>query len=538
MINVPIFPWARPFIIFIFLFNRIALVLPLALTTSKTSGGLLVQQIRQENVLNSLDSGKWVKFICGASNQDSPLIRNMCLVYTLAGVDCIDVCADVAVVEAADQGIRAALRWQERTREECRPRPYLMISVNDAEDLHFRKAFFNPQQCPSDCPRPCERACPAWAIPPLLVAADSTTASIKKNTQRAHISLPTHSSFEQHSRTQKSSSNIQSLSQLLSKTSAGVIADKCYGCGRCIPVCPLSLIKAESYISSHADVTSLLSSSLVDAIEIHTHRNHDAAFSALWSAIGPIVLKHTKLIAVSFPDMGDETLPYLNRLQSIMMGSIECGIADAEPRAAQFNGVQIWQADGRPMSGDIGRGTAHAAAKLAAAMIRASNSTSTYSIPSSSTISSKNGASRSSCDPYHPPPIGAAGKGIVAKAAISSNSNDSFLATVVNIESNNRYIDFNSGRHFLQLAGGTNDHSMHAARWEGLVGAKGFGGLAFGGYARRSIGEQLNALESRAPGARLEDHPECLDACLQFAQKLVASVKEPPSAVSSVENLL
>lgn len=35
------------------------------------------------------------------SKQDLPAVRNLALVYTLAGADCIDVAADEAVIEAA-----------------------------------------------------------------------------------------------------------------------------------------------------------------------------------------------------------------------------------------------------------------------------------------------------------------------------------------------------------------------------------------------------------------------------------------------------
>ncbi|MFM7437520.1 MAG: hypothetical protein ACKO2V_02805, partial [Snowella sp.] len=58
--------------------------------------------------LRSLRSGKWVKLICGASFQDLAAIRNLVLVYSLAGVDCVDVAADGAVITAAREGIFAA----------------------------------------------------------------------------------------------------------------------------------------------------------------------------------------------------------------------------------------------------------------------------------------------------------------------------------------------------------------------------------------------------------------------------------------------
>lgn len=49
-------------------------------------------------------------------------------------VDCIDCAADASVVNAVNDGIEAA-----RAILPIR-RPWVMISVNDGEDLHFRKA--------------------------------------------------------------------------------------------------------------------------------------------------------------------------------------------------------------------------------------------------------------------------------------------------------------------------------------------------------------------------------------------------------------
>ena len=51
----------------------------------------------------SLVRGRWVKLICGASNQDLPAITDLCAVYATAGVHCVDVAADPAVVHAARQ---------------------------------------------------------------------------------------------------------------------------------------------------------------------------------------------------------------------------------------------------------------------------------------------------------------------------------------------------------------------------------------------------------------------------------------------------
>ena len=74
-------------------------------------------------------------------NLNDGLLFN-CITYFLRGcggdtvivVDCIDCAADASVVSAVNEGIEAAM-----TIVSVR-RPWVMISVNDDEDLHFRKA--------------------------------------------------------------------------------------------------------------------------------------------------------------------------------------------------------------------------------------------------------------------------------------------------------------------------------------------------------------------------------------------------------------
>lgn len=81
----------------------------------------------------ALDAGRWVKLICGASFEDQAAIRNISLAYALAGVNCIDCAADLAVVSAVVEAcdVAQSIGLQQR--------PWIMISVNDAEDPHFRK---------------------------------------------------------------------------------------------------------------------------------------------------------------------------------------------------------------------------------------------------------------------------------------------------------------------------------------------------------------------------------------------------------------
>ena len=55
---------------------------------------------------NRKGADKWVKLICGASNEDIVAIEDLCAVYSAAGVEYIDVAADQSIVEAARNGIK------------------------------------------------------------------------------------------------------------------------------------------------------------------------------------------------------------------------------------------------------------------------------------------------------------------------------------------------------------------------------------------------------------------------------------------------
>jgi Fe-S-cluster-containing hydrogenase component 2 len=251
--------------------------------------------------LRSLREGHWFKLICGASFQHLPAVRSLTLAYALAGADCIDVAADPAVVKAACDALQAVKQLVSSAQlRGFSPSvlPWLMVSLNDGEDPHFRKAFFAPEDCPPDCDRPCEKICPAQAI-----------------------------AFDWG-------------------TQIGVLDDRCYGCGRCLPICPLQHITTRSSVFTPSAVASLVLSG-VDAVEIHTQigRFHD--FQRLWAAIAPFT-PQLKVVSISCPD-GDDLIDYLRSLYDLI-APLPCAL--------------IWQTDGRPMSGDIGAGTTRAAVKL------------------------------------------------------------------------------------------------------------------------------------------------------------------------------
>lgn len=280
--------------------------------------------------LQSLKHGNWFKLICGASFQHLPAVRNLTLAYTLAGADCIDVAADPVVIVAVQEALLVAQRLardaQERGFAFTGDLPLLMVSLNDGEDPHFRKADFNTQECPSDCPRPCEKICPAQAI-------------LFNNTKDEF---------------------------------SGVIREKCYGCGRCLPICPYGIIYTNSYVSTPGAITPLIMSTGIDAIEIHTQVGRLAEFQRLWQAIAPWA-DQLKLLAISCND-GEELIDYLQAIYDLIV-----------PRP-QF---LIWQTDGRSMSGDIGDGTTIATIKLGQKVLAANlpgyvqlaGGTNSYTVP-------------------------------------------------------------------------------------------------------------------------------------------------------------
>ncbi|MDX1976480.1 MAG: LdpA C-terminal domain-containing domain [Pseudanabaenaceae cyanobacterium bins.68] len=246
---------------------------------------------------SSLEQRHWFKLICGASYQHLPNIRNLALIYTLAGADCIDVASDPAVIRAAHAGIEAALAIS------LRPRPWLMISCNDGADPHFRKASFDSQACLTNCDRPCVPVCPTQAI-----------------------------GFGQGN--------------------DGVSSELCYGCGRCLSLCPVQIIQPQEQIYSPADLVHDPVLAWIDAIEIHTQTDRLPEFKALWQKLQALI-PHLKLVSVSC-GASPNLASYLHSLVEVM-----------QPPPP----LLIWQTDGRPMSGDLGKGASQATLKLASQVL-------------------------------------------------------------------------------------------------------------------------------------------------------------------------
>jgi Fe-S-cluster-containing hydrogenase component 2 len=251
----------------------------------------------------ALRQGRWVKLICGAGNQDLAAIEDLCALYAAAGVHCIDIAADRAVAAAARRG----MAWAEARGA---GRPWLMLSLNDGDDPHFRKAHFDPGRCPSDCPRPCQRVCPAEAI----------------------------------------------------TSGAGVLAERCYGCGRCLPACPLGLIEEQQQLLSPEEVPALLQDVQPDAIELHTQAGRQTAFAARLTQVQASGISLKRLAVSCGVERGSGAQATSGAALTARELAQELWQRFLEVRRAGFR--PLWQLDGRPMSGDVGAGTARAAVKL------------------------------------------------------------------------------------------------------------------------------------------------------------------------------
>ena len=243
---------------------------------------------------DALKKGNWVKLICGASNQDLPSIADLCAIYGAAGVHCIDLAADEAVINVA----RDALDWVQASYGN---KPWLMISLSDGKDAHFRKAWFDTNLCPSNCSRPCQNICPAKAI----------------------------------------------------ENKGGVIPEKCYGCGRCIDRCPLGIIQEKDRKLSLQDFAPLLKAIKPDAIEIHTAPGRSKAFKKTIEEIMKGGLQFSRLsVSCGLQGYG---INYEKLAEELWIRHEALRMHNLKP---------LWQLDGRRMSGDLGKGAAKVAVKL------------------------------------------------------------------------------------------------------------------------------------------------------------------------------
>ena len=81
---------------------------------------------------------KCFKLVCGAGNEDIEEVEKLITIYSLAGANYFDVCANPDVVDAAKRGLKNAGITKDR---------YLCVSVGIEGDPHITKAKIDYNKC-------------------------------------------------------------------------------------------------------------------------------------------------------------------------------------------------------------------------------------------------------------------------------------------------------------------------------------------------------------------------------------------------------
>jgi ferredoxin len=162
----------------------------------------------QARMLDALAQRRFFKLIGGGSFTEAAKIAQLSRVYIQAGVDCIDIAPDAALIETV---------WQEAQKTQGH-RPVIMVSIPLDADPHFRKIELTE----TDCIRCglCLPVCPTEAL-----------------------TLP----------------NGLEVSQNL-----------CYGCGRCVPTCPTDALQLLPF-QVESQIEQALRHPATEAVEIHSH---------------------------------------------------------------------------------------------------------------------------------------------------------------------------------------------------------------------------------------------------------------------------
>lgn len=163
------------------------------------------------------------------------------------------------------------------------------------------------------------------------------------------------------------------------------------------------------------------------------------------------------------PDLKDVTVAAMNTLYSTMESKLCC--------------TNLWQLDGRPMSGDIGRGATREAIAFARRLASARGKPKGF--------------------------LQLAG-GTNAYTVDGLKREKLFQTTTLSGIPENESVP--------SLSPGSSNNAL-------------IGGIAFGGYARKVVGRVLSSMDSQYGHACLEDHPEHLLKALMESLALVGTVK-------------
>ena len=148
------------------------------------------------------------KLICGAGNEDASEVEKLAALYSKAGCNFFDICAEPSIISAANRGLLRAGIQKDR---------YLCCSIGTKDDPHIRKAGIIQETC-IKCGA-CPQVCPQNAI---------SAGSYEVNIIR------------------------------------------CTGCGKCAEICPSKSILMKNSCKSLKEILPPVIAEGVDCLEFHT----------------------------------------------------------------------------------------------------------------------------------------------------------------------------------------------------------------------------------------------------------------------------
>lgn len=184
------------------------------------------------------------KLVCGAGNEDIDEVEKLVYIYSLAGANFFDVCANIDVLDAAKRGLDRAGIKENR---------YLCVSVGIDGDPHITKAIIDFQKC-IKCGL-CMQNCPHQAI----------LSNIEINKKR------------------------------------------CIGCGLCAKNCPKNAIFMQTKEQDFAEILPELISKGIDCIEFHAISKNKDEVLKKWDIINSLFDGIT-CISVDRSTSGDKEL--------------------------------------------------------------------------------------------------------------------------------------------------------------------------------------------------------------------------------------
>lgn len=191
-----------------------------------------------------LKEKKCFKLVCGAGNEDIKEVEKLVYLYSLAGANFFDVCANADIVDAAKRGLQKAGITKDR---------YLCVSVGIEGDPHITKAYLQNEKC-IKCGL-CAKNCPHQAI----------LSDIKIDEKR------------------------------------------CIGCGICAKNCPQKAIQMQTKEQDFDEILPKLISKGIDCIEFHAISKNENDVLEKWDKIN-FLFNGMTCISVDRSTSGDKDL--------------------------------------------------------------------------------------------------------------------------------------------------------------------------------------------------------------------------------------